>query len=171
MKPAPPGLRRALSPLLLALLGLAPVGCAPEVTLCQVDGAKYENSPNGTLEVWINPILYVRVYNDELFETTRVNMTVFNGSQVIVPSTAMHFYNFTTDPGGTSICYRDRSSMMSGIKVLSNHPRTAPLALSVKVDITDTSGSSRSYTLPVGLIRYVQEPMPSFSCSPTRCGR
>jgi hypothetical protein len=52
--------RRSRSPALSA-------GCAPEVTLCQVDGAKYEND-DGTIQVWVNPILYVRVYGDELFE-------------------------------------------------------------------------------------------------------
>lgn len=168
MSKAPHRLRHALS---LVLLGLLSARCAPELALCQVDGAKYEND-DGTIQVWVNPILYVRVFGDELFETTNVTITVLNGNEVLVPPT--RYRNFTSDPGGEYRCPRTGSamgSMMTGIMVPRTFPRTARLALSAKVDISDTSGTNRSYTVPVRFTRYVQEPMPSFSCTSTRCGR
>jgi hypothetical protein len=74
MRPAAAtGSGRAMSPALLALARpRAGVGCAPEITLCQVDGMKFETA-DGTLMVWVNPILYVRVYRDGLFESTNID--------------------------------------------------------------------------------------------------
>ncbi|MFO0603148.1 MAG: hypothetical protein U0324_08235 [Polyangiales bacterium] len=179
MRPALPPFRRALSTLLLAIVGLAPAGCAPEVTFCQVEGAKYEHD-DGMITVWVNPILFVRVYRDELFETTNFRVTVLNGTEQIYSGTVR---NGTNDPGGTPLCILSlpvpdgggppdpMAQRITGIQLPRRFPRTARLALSVKIDMSDTSGTSRSFTLPVERIRYVQEPMPGFSCASTRCGR
>ena len=174
-----PSARRLLSPLLLALLGPAPMGCSPEVTFCQVEGAKYEND-DGTITVWVNPIIFVRVYQDELFETTNFRVTVLNGTETL---TVANVRNQTVDPGGTSICVlslpvpdggglRDwMAQRITGIQIPRRFPRNARLALSVKVEMSDTSGTARSFTLPVERIRYLQEAMSGFSCAPNRCGR
>jgi hypothetical protein len=165
------GAHRLTAPVLLALLALAPSGCGFEVTLCQAEGMKYE-TPDGMLQVWVNPILYVRNYGDGLFETTNVVITVLNGSEVVVPP--QRYANFTTDPGGEFRCPRTNNAMgssMTGIAIPRMFPRNARLALSVKVELSDTTGTARSFTAPVTMIRYAQEGMPSFSCSSTRCGR
>jgi len=171
MTPAPHRLRHAL---LLALFSSAPMGCATEVTFCQVEGAKYENA-DGTLTVWVNPILYVRIYQDELFETASYRVTVLNGNEVVFPTAPVRFLNYTVDPAGGPLCFAERPAMggqaLTGVRIPRSFTRTERLALSVKVDMTDTSGTSRTFTLPVERIRYVQQDMPSFSCAATRCSR
>lgn len=170
MSPATPR-PRALAPLLLGLLAAATSGCAPEVTLCQVDGMKFETA-DGMLQVWVNPVLYVRNYEDRIFETSTVVITVLNGSEVVVPP--QRYANFTTDPGGEYRCPRTATamgSMMTGIAIPRMYPRNARLALSVKVEIADNTGTSRSLTVPVSQMRYAVDGMPSFSCSSNRCGR
>jgi hypothetical protein len=165
--------RTPRSPLRLAapvLAALALAGCAPETTLCQVDGSKYL-SDDGMLTVYVNPVIYVRVFGSDPFEATGVTISVINNGSVISPP--QRYRDFLSDPGGTYVCPRSRNaegSLMTGIRV-GRFPASMQFGLSVRVVINDAAGGSRTLTLPVARLRPLEEDMPAFQCTSTRCGR
>lgn len=155
--------RNALAPLVIALALLSPSGCAPEVTMCQVDGARM-----GTT-LYLNPVIYTRVYGADPLDGTPT-ITVVDASGRTVNSAQSR--DILVEPGGAYMCfYRAGASPGSGIGPFDISTLGPLTGLTVRVTITDRSGATQTVSMPVGRIRAVDQLPPSFDCGSTHCGR
>lgn len=177
MSHAPNRLRHAMVALSLALAALPPAGCAPEVTPCQVDGTKFRLT-GGQIDVWINPVSYVRVYGGRVFNGDDIDVTVLNNGAVVRQITNL---TISVEPGGANVCVRSRPPGMKGGMMdmqlvtgiyLGTFPESTQFGTySVRMVIRDQTGTTHTLNMPVAELRWRQEIMPMFSCASTACGR
>lgn len=175
MRPALPPFRRALSLLLLAVLGLAPAGCAPEVIPCQAEGTKFRVGTN-MVSVWINPIFYVRVYGARVFNADSFSVTVLRNNTMV---RRFEVLPFSSEPGGEFGCVQTPVPRMKGSSDvelvtgidLGTFAESDTGGLSVRIVIRDQTGVTHTLNIPVAELRWRDQLRPMFGCASTACGR
>lgn len=159
---------RSLATLALAVGALSSSGCAPEVSLCQVDGALL-----GT-DLYINVVGYVRVYGEEPYEGRATVAILDSGGRTVAGGTTRTYE--LIESGGSYLCvYTVERSGEASQRRLGIGP--FPMAtvgnvrsLSVRLTMNDRSGNTQTVTLPLSRVREVDE-MPNFNCGSIHCGR
>lgn len=159
---------RPIATLALALGALSSSGCAPEISLCQVDGALL-----GT-DLYVNVVGYIRVYGSEPYEGRATVAILDSGGRTVAGGTARS-YDFV-ESGGTYTCLYtversgDASQRRLGIGPFPMATVGNVRTLSVRLTMNDRSGNTQTVTLPLSRVREVDE-MPNFNCGSTHCGR
>jgi hypothetical protein len=165
--------RSVLTALFWVAASVPLAGCAPETTFCEADGAKYYVQGGG-VNVYVNPVLFSRIYGSENLEYTVVYSILNNGTLLPPTPTTPTTYVIMggTEPGGTYICARPRT-MESARTGFGPFPfaRTDRFSLSVRAVMTDSTGRVQTFTLPVTRYKTLEEDMPGFTCGSTHCGR
>jgi hypothetical protein len=162
--------RRVLTALFWMASIVPLAGCAPETALCEADGAKFY-TPTG-LNVYVNPVLFLRVYGGEQLETSAVFTLTNTTNNMVLASGPMPPQPFGADPGGVYLCTRT-SQMGSARTGLGPFPfmRNERFSLSIRVVTTESTGRVQTFTLPVTRYKTLEEDMPGFTCGSTHCGR